>query len=170
MSLTRRLRAATALAALSFAGACGDDNTPTGIVDPGAADINEEITVSRTLYKDTTYTLKGFIHVANGATLTIQAGTKVMGDFNTVGSSLFILRGSKIIAQGTEAAPIVFTSSQAAGPRRPGDWGGLIIVGNAIGSRGVVQVEGTGTPGSTASGTDYAVNYGEGSTQTDNSG
>ena len=45
---------------------------------------------------DTAYTLKGFIHVTNGATLTIQPGTKIKGDFNTLGSSLFIMRGAKI--------------------------------------------------------------------------
>ena len=170
MSLTRRFCAATALVGLTLAGACRDDSTPTGEIQPGAADITQDITTSRTLYKDTTYTLKGFIHVANGATLTIQAGTTIKGDYNTVGSSLFVLRGAKIIAQGTESAPIVFTSSQPVGSRKPGDWGGLILVGNAIGSRGVVQVEGTGTSTGSTSGTNYAVNYGEGSTQSDNSG
>ena len=54
-----------------------------------------------------------------------------MGDFTTLGSSLFILRGAKINAVGTADAPIVFTSSRAVGQRQPGDWGGLIIIGNA---------------------------------------
>ena len=34
-------------------------------------------------------------------------------------------------AVGTADLPIVFTSSRAAGSRQPGDWGGLILVGNA---------------------------------------
>lgn len=170
MSLTRRLCAAGGLVALTLASACGSDDTPTGVTQTGAADITQDITASRTLHRDTVYTLKGFIHVANGATLTIESGTKIQGDYNTVGSSLFILRGAKIMAQGTEAAPIVFTSSQPVGSRKPGDWGGLIIVGNAVGARGVVAVEGTGTQSGTTSGTNYLVNYGEGSTQTDNSG
>ena len=84
---------------------------------------------------DTVYTLKGFIHVTNGATLTIQPGTKIQGDFNTLGSSLFIMRGAKINAVGTADLPIVFTSSRAAGQRQPGDWGGLILVGNAPSNR-----------------------------------
>ena len=79
----------------------------------GVADITTDITANRTLYADTTYTLKGFIHVTNGATLTIQPGTKIQGDFNTLGSSLFIMRGAKIQAVGTADAPIVFTSSRA---------------------------------------------------------
>ena len=41
------------------------------------------------------------------------------------------MRGAKITAIGTAAAPIVFTSSRQPGQRQPGDWGGLIIIGNA---------------------------------------
>src|SRR6476620_11016190 len=70
-----------------------------------SADVTTDITANRTFYADTVYTLKGFIHVANGATLTIQPGTKIQGDFNTLGSSLFILRGAKIQAVGTADAP-----------------------------------------------------------------
>src|SRR5918993_178183 len=97
----------------------------------GNVDVTQDITANTTWTNDKTYTLKGFIHVANGATLTIQEGTKIMGDFATLGSSLFILRGAKINAVGTAANPIVFTSSRPAGQRQPGDWGGLIIIGNA---------------------------------------
>jgi hypothetical protein len=137
-----------------------------------SAEINADITTNRTLYADTTYTLKGFIHVANGATLTIQPGTTIKGDFTTVGSSLMVLRGAKIQAVGTAAAPIVLTSSRAAGSRQPGDWGGLIIVGNAIINRsGSVEIEGSGTDGTTVvGGKNYQVLYSGGNTQTDNSG
>jgi hypothetical protein len=137
-----------------------------------SADITGDITASRTLYADTTYTLKGFIHVANGATLTIQAGTTIKGDFNTLGSSLFIMRGAKIQAIGTADAPIVLTSSRPAGQRQSGDWGGLIIVGNALINRsGSVEIEGTATDGQTVvSGKNYQVLYSGGTTPTDNSG
>ncbi len=136
-----------------------------------AADIAADITASRTLYADTAYTLKGFIHVANGATLTIQAGTKIMGDFNTIGSSLFILRGAKIQAVGTATHPIVFTSSRPAGQRQAGDWGGLMVIGNALINRsGAVELEGTNTVAGTTSGTNYQVLYSGGTTATDNSG
>jgi len=135
--------------------------------------ITGDITTSTTWYRDTTYTLSGFIHVANGATLNIEAGTTIKGDFATLGSSLFILRGAKIMALGTAALPIVFTSSQPEGQRKPGDWGGLIIVGNGVLSRtGVtIQLEGSGTV-TTGSppGQNYIVNYSGGTTNTDNSG
>ena len=137
-----------------------------------AADVTTDITANRTFYADTVYTLKGFIHVANGATLTIQPGTTIQGDFNTLGSSMWILRGAKIQAVGTAEAPIVFTSSRPAGQRQPGDWGGLIIIGNAINNRsGTVEVEGSGTDGQTVvGGKNYQVIYSGGTVATDNSG
>ena len=42
--------------------------------------ISGNITASRTLYSDTVYTLSGYVKVQSGATLTIQAGTKIVGD------------------------------------------------------------------------------------------
>ena len=145
--------------------------TTTLAFGTAAATINLDITTSRTLYADTAYTISGFIHVANGATLTIQPGTTIKGDFNTLGSTLMVLRGAKIQAVGTADAPIVFTSSRPAGQRQPGDWGGLILVGNAPDNRsGVVNVEGTGTSTGTASGTNYLVQYNGGTVATDNSG
>jgi hypothetical protein len=65
------------------------------------ATIRQDITSNRTFFSDTTYILSGFIKVANGATLTIQPGTVIMGDYDIPGSSLFILRGAKINAVGT---------------------------------------------------------------------
>jgi hypothetical protein len=83
-----------------------------------------------------------------------------------VGSSLFVLRGARIVAIGTPASPIVFTSSQAVGTRQPGDWGGLIIVGNGIVNRGdPTNLEGTGT-----SADNPLINYAGGSNNADNSG
>ena len=139
-------RAAAALAVALVAAACDQSTTTTEVIPPGAAVISTDITISRTLYKDTTYTLSGFIKVTNGATLTIQPGTVIKGDYNIVGSALFITRGAKIQAAGTAAEPIVFTSSQPAGQRLAGDWGGLIIIGNGIINRAdPVIIEGTGT-------------------------
>jgi hypothetical protein len=137
----------------------------------GAVVLSTDITASRTLFSDTTYTLKGFIHVTNGATLTIQPGTTIQGDYATLGSSLFIMRGAKINAVGTATRPIVFTSSQPAGQRQPGDWGGLIIIGNGIINRtGSIEIEGTGTVTGATSGTNYQVLYSGGTANDDDSG
>jgi len=149
----------------------GESTVTTQPFGFAAADITTDIIASRTFFADTAYTLKGFIHVANGATLTIQPGTIIKGDFNTLGSSLWILRGAKIEAVGTADAPIVFTSSRSTG-RQPGDWGGLVIVGNALINRvATVEIEGSGTDGATVvGGKNYQVLYSGGTTATDNSG
>ena len=76
------------------------------------------------------------------------------------------MRGAKIDARGREDAPIVFTSDQAVGSRKPGDWGGLIIIGRGIINRtGVVELEGTGSGGQ-----NVAIDYAGGTDNTDNSG
>lgn len=121
-----------------------------------------DITCDRTLVKDTAYTIRGYAKVKNGAVLTIPAGTTLRGDATVAGSSLWILRGSQIQANGTAAEPIVFTSSKAAGTRAPGDWGGLIVVGNGIINRtGTILTEGpAGTNEQYSGGTDNADNSG----------
>ncbi len=155
-----------ALLATVALSACNEESTTGPIVPVGAAVINADIDSSRTLYADTVYTLSGFIKVTNGATLTIQAGTRIVGDFETVGSALFITRGARINAQGTALNPIVFTSERPAGARQAGDWGGLIIIGNATSNRsGTVQLEGTGTGPSNP-----AQIYSGGTDDNDNSG
>ena len=151
----------------------GEATATTGAAGSGGnVDVTQDISANTTWTADKTYTLKGFIHVGNGATLTIQPGTKIMGDFNTLGSSLFILRGAKINAVGTADNPIVFTSSRAAGQRQPGDWGGLILIGNAkINRSGTVNVEGTGTDGTAiVSSKNYTLSYSGGTADDDSSG
>ena len=160
----RILLAALAAATLSACNNEGDGGT--GPIAPGAAVIAANITANRTLYADTVYTLQGFIQVTNGATLTIQPGTVIQGDYATVGSSLFITRGARIVANGTAAEPIVFTSSRPVGQRQAGDWGGLVIIGNGVINRAApVILEGTGTGP-----TNPQQEYSGGNNNADNSG
>lgn len=164
MLLSNRARVGLALLATAALVGCDDDD-PVGppVPPPGAATITADITADRTFAAETTYTLAGFVHIANGATLTIEAGTTILG---TTGSALFIMRGAQIIAEGTAADPIVMTSDQPAGSRKPGDWGGLILIGNGIINRsGLVQLEGSGT-----SATNPVIDYAGGTSNTDNSG
>jgi hypothetical protein len=73
--------------------------------------------------------LDGWVYVDAGATLTIKPGTIIRGTNKSV---LSIEKGGKIMAVGSSASPIVFTSSQGAGFRSNSDWGGLVINGNAV--------------------------------------
>lgn len=161
-----------AVAALAAATACSDSSSSSGTgptAPTGSATLAGTLSTNRTLSKDTVYTLSGFVNVAGGATLTIAAGTKIVGDTNFLGSALFILRGAKIIANGSATQPIVFTSARSAGNRKPGDWGGLIIVGNGLDNRtGTVIIEGSDAaiPGGVAGG----IVYNGGTDDNDNSG
>ena len=164
MLFSTRSRLAISLVAVAALAGCNDDD-PVGppITQPGAATISADITSDRTFSAETTYTLGGFVHVANGATLTIEPGTTILG---TQGSALFVMRGARLIAEGTAADPIVFTSNQPVGSRKPGDWGGLILIGNGIINRsGSVLLEGTGT-----SATNPSIDYAGGADNTDDSG
>ncbi|MEX2570006.1 MAG: fibronectin type III domain-containing protein [Gemmatimonadota bacterium] len=136
----------------------------TAVEGPMEATISSNITSNRTLYADTLYTLSGYVRVGNGATLTIEPGTKIVGDYDVIASSLFIERGARIMAEGTAAEPIVFTSSRPEGERRPGDWGGLVLLGNGVINRSSpVILEGTEN-------LDSPVEYSGGSDNSDSSG
>lgn len=106
-----------------------------------------------------TYVLKGWVYIPDGTTLTVEAGTIIKGD-KTTKAALIVERGGKLIAQGTKEAPIVFTSAQAKGSRKPGDWGGLILCGKAKvnAAKGEKQIE--GGPRSSYGGQDDADNSG----------
>lgn len=152
---TFRLLAKTLfVASLAVLTACSDNNddnngggeTPTEQIlfgdgtQIGNGEQEFSIKENHTLKKGT-YVLKGWVYVDEGATLTIEPGTVIKGDKDTK-SALIIQRGGKINAQGTASAPIIFTSNQAKGSRKPGDWGGLIILGKAKNNGNVMTVEG----------------------------
>jgi hypothetical protein len=76
------------------------------------------------------YTLKGYVYINNRARLTIAAGSVIVSDTVNKGA-LIVEQNSRLIAEGTASEPIVFTSGKAPGQRKPGDWGGIVLLGNA---------------------------------------
>jgi hypothetical protein len=96
------------------------------------------------------YILSGIVYIVNNATITIQPGVTVKGDYTGASvATLVITRGAKIIADGTQEKPIVFTSNSPV--PRSGDWGGIVICGKAQvntaftgtgGGAGILEVEG----------------------------
>lgn len=133
----------------------GGKEAPTG-TEIGNGDQEFVFTGKQTLKKGT-YLLKGWVYIAEGAELTIEPGTIIKGDKATKGT-LIIERGGRLIAQGTATAPIVFTSAQAKGNRKPGDWGGVILCGKAANNQGEMQIE--GGPRTKHGGSDDADNSG----------
>jgi hypothetical protein len=103
--------------------------------------ISSDITTNTTL--SGVVLLQNKIYVKNGATLTIQPGTIIRGDYSTQGT-LIVTRGCKLIAEGTQQLPIVFTSNNSVGNRSEGDWGGVVILGNGVNNQpgGVANIEG----------------------------
>lgn len=77
-----------------------------------------------------TYTIRGYVYFTAGTTLSIPEGTILKSDISQKGA-LIIERGARIEALGSPTKPIVFTSGKPAGSRLRGDWGGIIILGNA---------------------------------------
>jgi hypothetical protein len=120
-------------------------------------EVTSDITANTTWESSKVYLIKGFIYVKDGATLTIQPGTIIKGATKDQdpakadrGGTLIVQPGGKLMAEGTAAQPIVFTSSKAAGSRNYGDWGGVVLIGKApINQPGSTVFEGgiSGTTG-----------------------
>lgn len=102
------------------------------------------ITSSETWTSNNIYELEGKVVVESGATLTIEAGTIVKGQEGqeTNASALIVAKGGKLMAIGTAADPIIFTSildniefGQKVGSNLTKTdnqkWGGIVILGNA---------------------------------------
>jgi len=121
------MKKAGLLAAAVLAGSVAHAQLPTKVV-------SGNITANRSFVNDTIYLLDGFVYVKNNATITIEAGTIVQGYINNgvnTKGTLIITKTGMIDAQGTECSPIVFTSAKAPGQRGTGDWGGIILLGEA---------------------------------------
>ncbi|AOW11458.1 hypothetical protein [Flavobacterium gilvum] len=120
-------------------GITGDTNWFSGWTNfkPATTEYNEPsqilagtIKTDLKLTRNNTYLLSGTVYVTNNAVVIIEPGTVIRGDKESCGT-LVITKGSKIIAEGTVGNPIVFTSAKNISERRPGDWGGIIILGDA---------------------------------------
>jgi hypothetical protein len=106
-------------------GGTGGTGSPVG----GNVDVSGEITANTTWTSENTYRLQSIVYVVNDSTLTIEAGTTILGAIPD--SALVVTRGSRLVAEGTADAPIVFTSGVATGIRDAGDWAGVVLLGSA---------------------------------------
>lgn len=97
----------------------------------------ETVDTDYTLDGNSEYVINGVVSVESGATLTIPAGTKITArtDDNVDGTNIYIVvqQGGKININGTEANPVVMSSTS----KTAGSWGGLVIAGKGVTSEGV---------------------------------
>jgi hypothetical protein len=120
------------LATLPVAKLRSDQSAPVNVpgIDKPVVVVTGQVTGSETWVNANYYVLRGAVFVRSGATLNIQAGTRIIGESGSVGT-LIVERGGRLMAIGTREQPIVFTSDQPVGQRGRGDWGGIIINGRA---------------------------------------
>ncbi len=182
--LSRKLMMGAAVAcALSVSlSSCEDDEETPPVTPPtvqqGQVDVNGDISSDVTWTSNNIYVLKSRVIVKSGATLTIEPGTIIKGDEGAEADAkpLVIAKGAKIMAQGTAANPIIFTSildnikqGEKVGTNltesNRGLWAGLVILGDApISPKTGTTDRIEGIPASVAEGV-----YG-GSNSADNSG
>jgi hypothetical protein len=143
--------------ATTYRGAFGDTNwldgwsylSQQGYLGVVQTDVNvtADITTNTTWSEENAYILDKSIFVKNGATLTIEPGTTILGTKNVANNtygSLIITRNGTIMAEGTAEAPIVMTAKADRDAELTADtaddldpetdgglYGGLIILGSA---------------------------------------
>ena len=124
-----------------------EDGSCEYAVDPVTPTSSNVVTVSdngngtgtTTWTNDKIYLLDGFVFVNSGQTLTIEPGTVIKGKPGTGAnaSALIVAKGATINACGTSTQPIIFTFEAdpldgSVPMTTTGQWGGLMILGDAV--------------------------------------
>ncbi|SIO09934.1 hypothetical protein [Chitinophaga niabensis] len=123
-----------------------DHNVRAGILPNGSA-LPGVISTNVELVANGTYYLNGKTYVKPGGNLIINAGVTVKGipQFTPAeASALIVTRGGLIHAVGTLENPIVFTSNSNF--PAVGDWGGIVILGDAPTNKFEPVIEGIDLP------------------------
>jgi hypothetical protein len=112
------------------------------------------LTENYTLKSSVQYNLTGQFIVAEGAKLSIPAGTRIIADAGGTNIYIAVLKGAQIDINGNAGDPVIMTSVNG----EAGDWGGLTICGKATTTAGVDATAEVG--GFIYGGTDDADNSG----------
>jgi len=141
--ITLSVVAATAIGFTGCGGGGGDSTPATPNCDANYEVLPSSIDANMTLDATKVYGLDGKVNVTNNAVLTIPAGTTIAGC--TQQSFMVVEPGAQLIAKGTQTSPIVFTSQKdqqgLSTSNAAGEWGGLILTGNAYTHYGVTPYE-----------------------------
>ena len=110
---------------------CSSDDDTTSNPNPvDPSELNGIINEDLTLDPSVEYKITGTVTVAQGATLTIPAGTEIVSNVG-VENYLAVLKGADIDIQGTATNPVIMRANGQAGA-----WGGLVICGDATTTEG----------------------------------
>ena len=136
----------------------GDTGTPgedssTGMCPAAGVTVSGEIN-SNTTWDCPLYVLTERVYVVDDAVLTINPGVTILGETGvSEAPALIVTRGAQLVAEGTAAEPIVFTSGNPEGARVTGDWAGVVLLGSATTNDGAcIDDADTGTPACDAPG------------------
>lgn len=115
---------------------CSSDDDSNGPVEPVEGTISGEIS-QNTTYEFGNYTLTGIVKIKEGVTVTFDKGSVITADQADGVDALVVLKGGKLIINGTASEPVVFTEAS----QTPGSWGGIIMYGDApiVGANGVTS-------------------------------
>ena len=116
-------------------------------VASGSATLQGTISGVRTLSADTAYTIEGIVTVEQGGELRIPAGTRLYGSTEVQPTALIVKVGGKLFSEGTEDAPVVFTSANPPSERNKEDWGGVVLNGASLCNFPAGQCVGEGSSG-----------------------
>ena len=105
------------------------ENLNNGIME---GTLNENFTLTASVQ----YRLTGQFIVAEGAKLSIPAGTRIVATAGGTDVYIAVLKGAQIDINGNAGSPVVMTSVNG----NAGDWGGLTICGKATTTAGVDAV------------------------------
>jgi len=142
-----------AVTGLFLTGCSSDDDFTPEEQQVENSELTGSLESNRILDASVQYTITGPYLVKSGAKLTIPAGTEIVSQ---VGTDRYIAveQGGKIEVQGTSSNPVVMRSEN----NTAGDWGGLLLCGNATTTEGVNAIAEVG--GLIYGGTDDADNSG----------
>lgn len=141
MTVAAAFTMSSASAQMSLGTECGcpDLASRTDVNLSTLTDANGNMPAGNTVLTcDNMYFIDEKVYVGPGATLTIQPGTVLRGVFGLTvdANALIVSRDGTIIANGTDCCPIIFTDENdpldgTYSIDIRGQWGGLILLGNA---------------------------------------
>jgi len=100
----------------------------TEVAQPGSCAVGGPVESDITLTNETLWFIEGQLTVEDGASVTIEPGTEIVGGTAGNTDTLIVRQGGKIFSEGTVENPIIMRGPQAAARA---EWGGVVINGFA---------------------------------------